>query len=224
MFLDTDLKIDKPQTVVEIDRSKTALLGLKMSDVGSALTRDAGRRLRELLRPRRTLLQGDPAGAAALPAQRRSVAELLRADRERRVRAAVHRRAHRHPHRAPVAQPLPADQRRDDPGRGSTRRGSRHGGAVPAGARGARTAAGLFGRLRRAVAAIRAGVGRLPAHIRLRADHHLSVARRACSRASAIRSSSWSRCRCRSPARCSSWDLGSAARASTSTPRSDWSR
>ena len=38
MFLDTDLKIDKPQTVVEIDRSKTALLGLKMSDVGSALT------------------------------------------------------------------------------------------------------------------------------------------------------------------------------------------
>jgi multidrug efflux pump len=38
MFLDTDLKIDKPQSVVEIDRSKTALLGLKMSDVGSALT------------------------------------------------------------------------------------------------------------------------------------------------------------------------------------------
>jgi multidrug efflux pump len=38
IFLDTDLRIDKPQTVVEIDRSKTALLGLKMSDVGSALT------------------------------------------------------------------------------------------------------------------------------------------------------------------------------------------
>ena len=38
MFLDTDLKIDKPQSVVEIDRSKTALLGLKMNDVGSALT------------------------------------------------------------------------------------------------------------------------------------------------------------------------------------------
>ena len=38
MFLDTDLKIDKPQTVVEIDRSKTALLGLKMSDVGGALS------------------------------------------------------------------------------------------------------------------------------------------------------------------------------------------
>jgi multidrug efflux pump len=38
IFLDTDLKIDKPQSMVEIDRSKTALLGLKMSDVGSALT------------------------------------------------------------------------------------------------------------------------------------------------------------------------------------------
>jgi multidrug efflux pump len=38
IFLNTDLRIDKPQTVVEIDRSKTALLGLKMSDVGSALS------------------------------------------------------------------------------------------------------------------------------------------------------------------------------------------
>jgi multidrug efflux pump len=38
MFLDTDLRYDKPQTTVEIDRSKTAMLGLKMSDVGSALS------------------------------------------------------------------------------------------------------------------------------------------------------------------------------------------
>ena len=38
IFLDTDLKLDKPQTVVQIDRSKAALLGLKMSDVGGALT------------------------------------------------------------------------------------------------------------------------------------------------------------------------------------------
>ena len=37
MFLDTDLKIDEPQAKVEIDRDKTAELGLKMSDVGSAL-------------------------------------------------------------------------------------------------------------------------------------------------------------------------------------------
>jgi multidrug efflux pump len=38
IYLDTDLKIDKPQTVVNIDRSKASMLGLKMSDVGSALT------------------------------------------------------------------------------------------------------------------------------------------------------------------------------------------
>jgi multidrug efflux pump len=38
IFLDCDLKIDNPQSNVTIDRDKTAQLGLKMSDVGSALT------------------------------------------------------------------------------------------------------------------------------------------------------------------------------------------
>ncbi len=37
IFLDSDLKIDQPQSTVEIDRDKTAELGLKMSDVGSAM-------------------------------------------------------------------------------------------------------------------------------------------------------------------------------------------
>ncbi len=37
IFLDSDLKIDGPQSVVQIDRNKTAQLGLKMSDVGAAL-------------------------------------------------------------------------------------------------------------------------------------------------------------------------------------------
>lgn len=37
VFLDTDLKIDKPQTTIEIDRDKTAQLGLTMSDIGSSL-------------------------------------------------------------------------------------------------------------------------------------------------------------------------------------------
>ncbi len=37
MFLDTDLKYDQPQSQVEIDRNKTALLGLTMQDVGSSL-------------------------------------------------------------------------------------------------------------------------------------------------------------------------------------------
>lgn len=37
IFLDTDLKIDNPEAVVEIDRDKAAQLGLKMSDVGNAM-------------------------------------------------------------------------------------------------------------------------------------------------------------------------------------------
>jgi multidrug efflux pump len=38
IFLDCDLKIDNPQSNITIDRDKTAQLGLKMSDVGGALS------------------------------------------------------------------------------------------------------------------------------------------------------------------------------------------
>jgi multidrug efflux pump len=38
MFLSNDLKSDEPQTAVVIDREKTAQLGLRLSDVGSALS------------------------------------------------------------------------------------------------------------------------------------------------------------------------------------------
>jgi multidrug efflux pump len=37
IFLDSDLRIDQPQSTVEIDREKAALLGLKMSDIGAAM-------------------------------------------------------------------------------------------------------------------------------------------------------------------------------------------
>jgi multidrug efflux pump len=37
-FLDTDLKVDRPEVSVDIDRDKTALMGLSMGDVGSALS------------------------------------------------------------------------------------------------------------------------------------------------------------------------------------------
>jgi multidrug efflux pump len=37
VYLDSDLKIDKPETTVEFDREKAAQLGLTMSDVGGAL-------------------------------------------------------------------------------------------------------------------------------------------------------------------------------------------
>lgn len=36
-FLNTDLRIDQPQSTVILDRDKVALLGLKMSDIGAAL-------------------------------------------------------------------------------------------------------------------------------------------------------------------------------------------
>ncbi len=36
-FLDSDLKIDKPQSTLEIDRDKAALLGLSAQDIGAAL-------------------------------------------------------------------------------------------------------------------------------------------------------------------------------------------
>jgi multidrug efflux pump len=38
MFLNTDLRIDLPQSTVQIDRNKAALLGLSMQDVGNALS------------------------------------------------------------------------------------------------------------------------------------------------------------------------------------------
>jgi multidrug efflux pump len=38
IFLNTDLRIDNPQVTIEIDRSKAALMGLNMNDVGSALS------------------------------------------------------------------------------------------------------------------------------------------------------------------------------------------
>jgi multidrug efflux pump len=37
IFLDNDLKIDQPQTTIDIDRDKAAQLGLRMSDVGGAM-------------------------------------------------------------------------------------------------------------------------------------------------------------------------------------------
>ncbi len=37
LFIDSDLKVDAPQVVIEIDRDKAAQLGLSMTEVGSAL-------------------------------------------------------------------------------------------------------------------------------------------------------------------------------------------
>ncbi len=37
IFLDSDLKINAPQSIVDIDRNKAAALGMKMSDIGSSM-------------------------------------------------------------------------------------------------------------------------------------------------------------------------------------------
>ncbi|HEX5282077.1 MAG TPA: efflux RND transporter permease subunit [Micropepsaceae bacterium] len=37
-FLDTNLKLDRPEVTVDIDRDKTALMGLSMGDIGNALS------------------------------------------------------------------------------------------------------------------------------------------------------------------------------------------
>ena len=42
LFINTDLRIDQPESTVEIDREKAAQLGFKMSDVGSALASALG--------------------------------------------------------------------------------------------------------------------------------------------------------------------------------------
>lgn len=42
LFVDNDLKFDTAQTVVDVDRSKAASLGIKMSDIGSALATMTG--------------------------------------------------------------------------------------------------------------------------------------------------------------------------------------
>ena len=42
LFINTDLRIDQPQSTVEIDRDKAAQLGLKMSDIGGALASALG--------------------------------------------------------------------------------------------------------------------------------------------------------------------------------------
>ena len=71
IFLNTDLKIDQPQSTVVIDRDKAAAARPQDERRRRRACLDAGRRLRQLLRARRPFLQGDPAGPAALAPQHR---------------------------------------------------------------------------------------------------------------------------------------------------------
>ena len=72
--------------------------------------RNARRRICELLRPGWPVVQGDPAGTAAISSQHDATAELLRADGERCVGATVHHCVNPDLHCPGIAQPLPAGQ------------------------------------------------------------------------------------------------------------------
>ena len=158
MFLDTDLKIDKPQSTVVIDRDKAAQLGLRMSDVGSALAAMLGGGYVNYFGLDGRSYKVIPQVQQRSGSTPTSCSNYYIRTAERGVRAAVHRRAHRPP--APCRS-------RSTTSSSSTPRRSRAW-QCPA-CRSARavgflqdlaardTAAGLFGRLRRAVAAIRAG-------------------------------------------------------------------
>ena len=172
IFLDCDLKIDNPQSDITIDRDKTAQLGLKMSDVGGALASMLGGGYVNYFSIERPFLQGDSAGAAALPAQSAAVARLLYPHRRRRAGAAVDGR---HVATKTVPESLNHFQQLNS--------ATIQGVAMPGVAQGdalrllqdlaqAHAAAGLYDRLRRPEPPIRPGEQRLRHHLRLRADHH----------------------------------------------------
>ena len=69
-FVDADLKIDKPQASLVVDRDKVAALGMTQQDVSSALGAALGGGC-QLLLDRRAVVQGHPAGAADGPPQSR---------------------------------------------------------------------------------------------------------------------------------------------------------
>ncbi len=176
-FADVDLKLDKPQATLVVDRDKVAALGLTQSDVGSALGRRPGRRLRQLFLDLRALLQGDSAGSAGGPPESRTGVGLLHPHAVGRHVAGEHGRAHQVFGGAGVDQPLSAAEFRDH------RRRQRHGTGghpeIPQGHRQTGRAERLYGGLRGPVAPVHPGVRRLLHHPGLRDHHRVSGAGRA---------------------------------------------
>ena len=158
IFLDSDLKIDNPQSDGRHRSRQDRATRLEDERRRRRAGGDARRRLCQLFQPQRALLQGDPAGAAALPAQSAAVARLLHPHRRRFARPAVdHRAASR---RKTVPESLNHFQQLN----GATIQGV----AMPGVAQGdalaylqdlpqTSAAAGLFGRLRRLDPAVHAG-------------------------------------------------------------------
>ena len=178
IFLDSDLKINTPQAVVQIDRDKTAQLGLSMSDIGAALGGMLGGGYVNYFSLDQRSYKVIPQVQQAKPSEYPAVAQLLHRNGQRRADPAVVGGDDYDQDDPAVDQSLPAAQQRHHSGRRGARRGAGRCAEVSSGPGRADAAARLRGRLRRAVAAICAGVERLHRHLRLCAHHHLSGARR----------------------------------------------
>ena len=170
-FVDADLKIDRPQSTVVVDRDLVVDVGPDPAGCRQRARRRARRGLRELLLDRGPFVQGDPAGGPGRSPESRPGTRLLhpcarrigdfgcdRGDAEERGRAAID-------------QPLPAAQLGDHLRR--ERHVAGRGTAIPARrARGSgpdRLSRGLRG----TIAPVRAGVGRLRHDAAVRGDHRV---------------------------------------------------
>ena len=178
IFLDSDLKINTPQATVQIDRNKTAQLGLNMSDVGAALG---------------GMLGGGYVNYFSL-AQRsyKVIPQVQQANRLNTQQLLNYYVGSVNGVPIPLSsvatittKTIPQSISHFQQLNSATIQGVAAPGVaqadvleIPAGSCGALAAAGLCGRLRRALAAIHPGIERLHRHVRICADHHLSGAGR----------------------------------------------
>ncbi len=173
IFLQSDLKIDQPQSTVLIDRDKAAALGLNMSQVGAVLSEALGGGYVNYF-------DLDGRSYKVIPQMQRT-ARLNVSDLENYYvissngiqRAALGHRDDSEQCHSGIDQPFPAAELRHDARRGRPRRGRGGGAGHAADAGEANSPARGHDRLRRADAPICANQQRLHLHLHLRADHHL---------------------------------------------------
>ena len=117
IFLQSDLRIDLPQTSIEIDRDMAAQLGLTMQDVGNALSAMLGGGYVNFFELAGRSYKVIPQVEQRFRLNPDQLRHYYLRSRQRRHGAAVHRGAPDEHRAAGDDQPLPAAQLRDDPGR-----------------------------------------------------------------------------------------------------------
>src|SRR3981081_3481893 len=172
-FIDADLKIDKPQSTVVVDRDLISTLGLTQQDVGSALADGLGGGYVNYFSIAGRSYKVIP---QVLQADRRNPDQVLdyyvrRPDGGGRL-AGIGRSEPQARNRTAVDQPLPAVELCDDHGR--ERHVAGRGPEIPARCADRSRADRLSARLLRPVTPVRAGVGRLRDHPDVRGDHRIS--------------------------------------------------